>query len=194
VPRARTSPASELPDGFHYQPEFLSREEESQLVQTIDQLPFTAFDFHGYIAKRRIVEYGWEYDFSSRQASRAPEIPDYLLPLRDRAAAFAGVMANHLVEAVVTEYPPGAPIGWHRDVPQFEIIVGISLLSSCRMRLKPYRGEGKLVSIMLEPRSLYIISGLARWKYQHSIPAVEKLRYSITFRTLRVQQRKKPAA
>jgi alkylated DNA repair dioxygenase AlkB len=192
VARAQVSSPSELPEGFRYEPEFLSPEEESALVPVIERLPFAAFDFHGYIAKRRIVEYGWEYDFGTRQASRAPELPDFLLPLRGRAAAFAGIAAAELVEAVVTEYPPGAPIGWHRDVPQFEMIIGISLLNSCRMRFKPYRAKGKLVSLRLEPRSLYAISGPARWKYQHSIPAVQSLRYSITFRTLR--QRKKPLA
>jgi alkylated DNA repair dioxygenase AlkB len=194
VPRARNSPASELPAGFHYHAGFLSVEEEAALIQTVEQLPFAAFDFHGYIAKRRIVEYGWEYDFGTRRASRAPELPDFLLPLRNRAADLAAIGATDLVEAVVTEYPPGAPIGWHRDVPQFETIIGISLLSSCRMRLKPYRAEGKVVSVILEPRSLYVISGVARWRYQHSIPAVENLRYSITFRTLRARQRVSPAA
>jgi alkylated DNA repair dioxygenase AlkB len=183
-----------LPEGFRYQPDFLSPDEEAALAAVVEQLPFAAFDFHGYIAKRRIVEYGWEYDFGTRKASRAPELPDFLLPLRNRAAAFAGIAAPDLVEAVVTEYPPGAPIGWHRDVPQFEMIIGISLLSSCRMRLKPYRAEGKLVSVILEPRSLYVISGPARWNYQHSIPAVEKLRYSITFRTLRAGRKMNPAA
>ena len=107
------------------------------------------------------------------------------MPLRDRSAALAEVAPTEIVEAVVTEYPPGAPIGWHRDVPQFETIVGISLGSSCRMRLKPYKAEGKIVSVILEARSAYVISGPARWQYQHSIPAVENLRYSITFRTLR---------
>jgi alkylated DNA repair dioxygenase AlkB len=118
-------------------------------------------------------------------------LPEFLLPLRDRSAAFADFPPDSLVEAVITEYPPGAPIGWHRDVPQFEVIIGISLAAPCRMRLKPYRAEGKLVSVILEPRSLYIMSGPARWKFQHSIPAVEALRYSITFRTLR---KKKPPA
>ncbi len=86
---------------------------------------------------------------------------------------------------VITEYSPGSPIGWHRDVPQFEIIIGISLKSSCRFRFKPYRGEGKIVAMSLEPRSAYILREAARWQYQHSIPAVKALRYSITFRTWR---------
>jgi alkylated DNA repair dioxygenase AlkB len=157
-------------------------------------LEFKPFDFHGYIARRRIVEYGWEYDFGTRKASTTQPLPVYLAPMRERVAAFAGLAPEAIVEAVVTEYPPGAPIGWHRDVPQFEIIIGLSLASACRMRLKPYKAEGKIVSIMLEPRSLYIMRGPVRWKYQHSIPAVEKLRYSITFRTLRATTKNPKAA
>ena len=85
----------------------------------------------------------------------------------------------------MTEYPPGAPIGWHRDAPQFEIVIGVSLAGACRMRLKPWKGEGKIIYLVLEPRSIYVIQGKARWHYQHSIPPVEETRYSITFRTMR---------
>jgi alkylated DNA repair dioxygenase AlkB len=131
------------------------------------------------------VEYGYAYDFSSRQARGTWAIPDFLHPLRDRAAAFAQVAPDEIVEAVVTEYPAGAPIGWHRDVPQFGTIIGISLASSSRMRLKPYKKEGKVFSVILEPGSIYLMRGPARWQYQHSIPPVKQLRYSITFRTLR---------
>jgi len=183
---ARRPPVSaELPEGFAYRRDFLTTEEEADLLRRFESLPFEPFDFHGYIAKRRIVEYGWEYDFGTRKAAATRPIADFLLPLRERAAAVAGIAPEELVEAVVTEYPPGAPIGWHRDVPQFETIIGISLGSAARMRLKPYRAEGKLVSVILEPGSIYVMSGPARWKFQHSIPAVENLRYSITFRTLR---------
>ena len=181
----RASAPEELPEGFLYRQNFLREEEHATLLRTFETLPFEPFDFHGYIAKRRIVEYGWEYDFGSRRASATQPIPEFLVPLRDRAAPLAGLHSEELVEAVVTEYSPGAPIGWHRDVPQFEIVIGISLASACRMRFKPYRVQGKLVSIILEPRSLYVLSGTARWKFQHSIPAVEQLRYSITFRSLR---------
>jgi alkylated DNA repair dioxygenase AlkB len=183
------SPA-ELPDGFLYRPEFISSEEEDDLLRKIATLEFLAFDFHGYIAKRRIVEYGFEYDFTSRQAQTARPLPAFLDPFRGRAAAWAGIRADEIIESVITEYSPGSPIGWHRDVSQFEIIIGISLKSSCRFRFKPYRGEGKIVATSLEPRSAYILRGEARWQYQHSIPAVKALRYSITFRTWR----SKPAA
>lgn len=181
----RVSDFSALPEGFLYRPEFISVEEEDHFLAEIAQLEFRAFDFHGYIAKRRIVEYGFEYDFSSRQAETARPLPSFLNPFRERAAGWAEVSADEIVEAVITEYSPGSPIGWHRDVPQFETIIGISLKSSCRFRFKPYRRAGKIVSAELEPRSAYILRGAARWDFQHSIPALKILRYSITFRTWR---------
>jgi alkylated DNA repair dioxygenase AlkB len=193
VARRKDSPLEEFPDGFVYEPEFLSVAEEAELLATIDTLTFRAFEFQGYTAKRRVVEYGWEYDFSSRKAAEAKGIPEYLAPLRERVAQFAAIPEQELVEAIVTEYPSGAPIGWHRDVPQFEDVIGVSLRSSCRMRLKPYNGTGKLLSVTLEPRSIYILRGPARWQFQHSIPAVDDLRYSITFRSLRKKPQRKSA-
>lgn len=190
MPAKRPSAIAELPNGFTYRPEFLSEAEEADLLRIFERLDFAAFDFHGYTARRRVIEYGWEYDFGTREATTATPIPGFLLPFRDRAASLAGAASDDLVESVITEYPAGAPIGWHRDVPQFEIIVGFSLGSSCRMRLKPYKAAGKLVSVILEPRSAYVIRGDARWKFQHSIPAVEKLRYSVTFRSLRAHRKK----
>jgi len=194
--RVKDTPQSELPElpeGFRYSQEFLNGEEEAELLRVIATLPFTSFEFGEYTAKRRIVVYGWDYDFGSRHASETDPIPEWLWPLRSRAAELAGLASEDLVEAVVTEYPAGAPIGWHRDVWQFEDVIGISLLSDCRMRFKPYKAEGKPVSITLKPRSVYLLRGPVRWKFQHSIPAVKGLRYSITFRTLRSRKVKKIA-
>jgi alkylated DNA repair dioxygenase AlkB len=191
--RAKNSPTDQLPEGFVYQADFLSGAEETDLLRTVEKLPFRPFEFQGFTAKRRVVEYGWEYDFGSRKTAETAPIPGYLAALRERAARFAGLEMLSLVEAIVTEYPAGAPIGWHRDVPQFEDVIGISLLSACRMRLKPFKGEGKLVSVTLEPRSVYSLRGRARWAFQHSIPAVESLRYSITFRSVRKKPRVKAA-
>src|SRR5207248_5287865 len=143
-----------LPEGFVYQPGFLHTTEHDELLRHIAALNFEAFDFHGYIAKRRVVEYGFAYDFGSRKTSAAQPIPDFQISLRNKAARFSGLVPEDLVEAVVTEYPPGAPIGWHRDVPQFETIIGISLAGSARMRLKPYRSKGKIQSVILEPGSM----------------------------------------
>jgi alkylated DNA repair dioxygenase AlkB len=176
-----------LPEGFSYRTEFLSIREEADLLIQLRELDFRPFDFHGYVAKRRIVEYGLEYNFSSRRAHTTQPIPGFLNFYKTRVAEWANLRTDEIVEAVVTEYSAGAPIGWHRDVPQFESVVGISLKSSCRMRFKPFNAEGKIVSVILQPRSVYLIAGAARWKYQHSISAVMQLRYSITFRTLRIK-------
>ena len=206
MPSRADSPPQDFPDGFRYAPDFLSQSEEQGLLQHISTLPFQQFEFQGYLAKRRIVAYGWDYDFSSRKAAETGPIPEYLVPLRRRVAEFADLDESTLVEGVVTEYPPGAPTGWHRDVPQFEDVIGVSLASSCRMRFKPcgkarlkhkkveWGTKTKIVSITLEPRSIYLLRGAARWKWQHSIPAVERLRYSITFRTLRQKGEKREAA
>jgi alkylated DNA repair dioxygenase AlkB len=176
----------ELPEGFLYRDEFLTEVEESELLRIFRGLDFAAYDYHGYLAKRRVVRYGVNYDINTREPSQtAEEVPEFLLSLRKRAAEFAGLAADALVQAMVSEYTVGTPIGWHRDAPQFETIIGISLGSACRMRLKPYQGAGKILSLRLEPRSIYVMRGAARSQWQHSIPAVEQMRYSITFRTLR---------
>ncbi|HEY3929165.1 MAG TPA: alpha-ketoglutarate-dependent dioxygenase AlkB [Candidatus Koribacter sp.] len=187
---ARTTPLSELPEGFAYQAEFLSHDEEGDLLVAIGKQEFQPVNFQGYIARRRIVSYGFDYDFGSRQTTATAPIPEFLSRVRERAAVWAGVRAEELQEAIVTEYRAGAPIGWHRDAPQFEAILGISFAGTCRMRFKPFKKEGKSLSASLEPRSIYALRGLVRWHYQHSIPAVPELRYSITFRTLRERTRK----
>jgi alkylated DNA repair dioxygenase AlkB len=187
-------PIDNLPEGLLYQLDFLSEAEEAELVRIFRELPFQAFDFHGYTARRRVLEFGFEYDFTTRRATPTQSFPEFLAPVRERAARFAGISAADLVEGMVTEYSPGAPIGWHRDAPQFGTIIGISLASTSRMRFKPYKVEGKPVALTLEPRSIYLMRGPARWKFQHSIPPVKEFRYSITFRTLRVSEKKNEVA
>jgi alkylated DNA repair dioxygenase AlkB len=182
---------AELPAGFSYYPEFLDGKEQAEVIGTIERLGFEPFRFQGYTAKREIVVYGWDYDFTSRKASETESLPEFLHPLRAKVASYLREREQDFVEALVTKYPSGAQIGWHRDVPQFEIVAGISLLSPCRMRLKPYPAKGRatIFSVVLTPGSLYVMRDDARWKFQHSIPPVEELRYSVTLRTLR----KKPA-
>jgi len=187
-------PIDNLPEGLLYQLDFLSEAEEAELVRIFRELPFQGFDFHGYTARRRVLEFGFEYDFTTRRATPTQSFPEFLSSVRERAARFAGLSAADLVEGMATEYSPGAPIGWHRDAPQFGTIIGISLASTSRMRFKPYKVEGKPVALTLEPRSIYLMRGPARWKFQHSIPPVKEFRYSITFRTLRVSEKKNEAA
>jgi alkylated DNA repair dioxygenase AlkB len=150
----------------------------------------------GAIARRRTTHFGWTYGYYSRRTEPGPPLPDFLLPLRARSGAWAGIDPELFVEALVTEYPPGAPIGWHRDAPMFgDIVAGISLLSSCRMKFRPYVSPSAIKAeagprrttheMELENRSGYLITGASRSEYEHSIPAVERTRYSITFRTVR---------
>jgi alkylated DNA repair dioxygenase AlkB len=217
MPAIKFARPDELPEGFLYRNDFLSEPEESGLLEIFERLDFSAYDYHGYQAKRRVVRFGVNYDINTSELTDAQPIPEYLLGIRARAAEFAGLSragsstrspsgagvtapelsANDLVQAMISEYSPGTPIGWHRDAPQFGIIIGISLASACRMRLKPYssNGEsrGKVLSLRLEPRSIYVMKGEARSAWQHSIPAVDQLRYSITFRTLRSKRTVKAA-
>jgi alkylated DNA repair dioxygenase AlkB len=181
---------SGLPDGFRYERAFITPEEESSLLARVSTLPLEEARYKDYTARRRTVHYGSEYDFSRNALDTAPPVPDFLLPLREKAARWAGVAPDALAHALVSEYRPATPLGWHRDVPDFELIVGVSLAAACRMRLRPYRpGERQrredVIALTLEPRSAYAIGGAARWAWQHAISPTKALRYSITFRTRR---------
>ncbi len=175
-----------LPEGFAYRPDFLAPAEERELVERFAGLPFKEFDFHGYLGKRRVLSFGWKYDFSARELRKADDMPAYLLPLRERAAAFAGIAPPDLQQVLLTEYAAGAGIGWHRDKAVFGEVVGISLVSPCTFRLRRKHGDSwERASLVAEPRSSYLLKGPARTEWEHSIPAVDNLRYSITFRNLR---------
>jgi alkylated DNA repair protein (DNA oxidative demethylase) len=177
---------STWPDGFLYRTDFLSEPEERALVEEVRKLEFSEVKMHGVVAKRRTAHFGWVYGYASWQIMPGPPIPDFLLPVRRRMAELVNLYAADFVEALVTQYPPGAGIGWHRDAPTFgPIVVGISLLSSCRFRFqRGKRPARETFSMDLEPRSAYVLSGTARKEWQHSISATPALRYSITFRTL----------
>jgi alkylated DNA repair dioxygenase AlkB len=182
----------DVPEGFIYRDEFVSRDEERALLDAIAAVSFDTFAMRGVVARRRVKFYGQAYD----DIPSAP-MAAFLLPLREKLAAWAGVRPDAFAMALINEYPRGATIGWHRDAPQYHITAGVSLLSSCRMRLRPYVSPRDLAGaahkarrkttheLELVPRSGYLITGLARTSYEHSIPATESLRYSITFRTLR---------
>lgn len=183
---------ADAPPGFEYRDDFLTRDEEAALTRHINQIEFANFEMRGVVAKRRVAFFGASYD---RSDGPSPPIPEFLWPVRARLAEWARVRDTDFAMALINEYRAGAPIGWHRDAPQYDITAGVSVLSSCTMRLRPYlspaeaqRHTARRVTtheIALPPRSAYIISGEARSRYEHSIPAVAELRYSITFRTLR---------
>jgi alkylated DNA repair dioxygenase AlkB len=175
-----------MPAGFRYSPELIDVAEEARFVAIFAHLPFKEFEFHGFLGKRRVVWFGWHYDFNGGGLERADPIPPFLLPFRDRAAGFAGLSPDQLQQALITEYRAGASIGWHRDRANFEDVIGISLLSACNFRMRRKAGEKwERVSQRLERRSAYLMRGPSRSHWEHSIPAQRALRYSITFRSLR---------
>jgi alkylated DNA repair dioxygenase AlkB len=185
-----------VPEGFRYEPEFLTEEEERELLESISRIEFSNVEMHGGVARRRIAQYGWTYGFDAPRSEPGLPIPAWLLPVRVRAAHWAAVDAGALAEALVTEYSKGAPIGWHRDAPMFGDVIGISLAGTCRMKFRPYvspkdlGGPGRAArrtthELELARRSVYLMRGVVRRDFEHSIPPVGMLRYSITFRTMR---------
>ena len=180
-------PQPAVPSGFRYRPELISAAEETVLLAHVRDLPFRDFEFHGYTGKRRVVSFGWHYDFAARRLNRADDIPDFLLALRAPIGAFAELEPEALQHVLVTEYGPGAAIGWHRDKAVFGQVVGLSLLAPCVFRLRREAGSGswERFNLVAEPRSAYLLSGSARDEWEHSIPPVAELRYSITFRNVR---------
>ncbi|MGA7789920.1 MAG: alpha-ketoglutarate-dependent dioxygenase AlkB [Xanthobacteraceae bacterium] len=175
-----------MPAGFRYAPELIDAAEEARLVAAFADLPFKEFEFHGFLGKRRVVSFGHRYDFNGGGLKKAESMPPFLLPLRERAAAFVGLAPDRLVHALITEYRPDTMIGWHRDRPNYEDVIGVSLLSPCTFRMRRKHGTGwERAAMRLDRRSVYLMRGLSRNEWEHSIPAVEELRYSITFRSMR---------
>jgi alkylated DNA repair dioxygenase AlkB len=175
-----------LPEGLSYAPDFLSEEEEKALVGRLEALPFKPFEFHGFLGKRQTISFGWSYRFDGSGLGEAAPIPDWLHPVRARAAAFAGLAADALEHALLIKYEKGAGLGWHRDRPVFGDVIGISLLSPAPLRFRRRVGaKWERVTLPAEPRSIYLLRGPSRSEWEHSLTPVETLRYSITFRTLR---------
>jgi alkylated DNA repair dioxygenase AlkB len=184
--------APKVPDGFIYRPNFLSEAEEQELIREIQQIHLAPFKYYQFTGKRRTASFGWQYEFGASEITTAPEIPPYLLPVRTRAGSLFNIDPRSLVQMSIIEYSVGSPIGWHRDIRHFGVVVGISLGAACRIRWRKYsRARSKnlkrdeVLSMELQPRSIYLMSGASRETWQHSIPPVKKLRYAIMMRTLR---------
>jgi alkylated DNA repair dioxygenase AlkB len=184
---APTAPA--LPQGMRYQEEFLLPAEEADLIARIEQLPLAPMKYQQYEARRRVVYYGGQYDFTAQKLEQADPLPDWLEPLCAKAAAWIGGTPGQFTQALVAEYTPGTPLGWHRDVPDYEDIVGVSLLNEAVLKFRPYPHvvgkKAEVRKLVVAPRSIYLLRGAARWSWQHSVPSVKLLRYSITLRTAR---------
>ena len=174
-----------LPEGFRYAAGIMDTAEEQALLQALQSLPFREFEFHGFTGKRRVVSFGWRYDFSGGGLQKTDDMPPFLLTVREKAAAFAQVATSDLQQVLVTEYRPGAAIGWHKDRSVFGDVIGLSFLSSCIFRFRRKAGpKWDRASLTIEPRSIYLLRGPSRHAWEHSIPAVKELRYSLTFRNV----------
>lgn len=180
----------DVPPGLLYHAALIDVAEEAELLNHIRQIAFSNYEMRGVVARRRVAYFGHTYEGTAG----AKPMPEFLHPLRARIADWVHVEPAAFAMGLIIEYPPGAPIGWHRDAPHYDLVAGVSLLSSCVMRFRPYVSPAAKPSktrratheITLDRRSSYLLSGAARSDYEHHIPAVNGLRYSITFRTLRL--------
>ena len=174
-----------MPDGLAYASELISPAEEAKLIAELATLPFTPFEFQGFLGKRETISFGWSYRFDGSGLAPAEPIPEWLLPVRAKMADFAGLAADRLEHALLIRYGEGAGLGWHRDRPVFGEVIGLSLLSPAPLRFRRKQGEKwERFTLQAEPRSAYLLSGPARSEWEHSLTPVESLRYSITLRTM----------
>jgi alkylated DNA repair dioxygenase AlkB len=177
------------PEGLRYAADFVSPDEERELIARIRELPLTPFQFGAFEGKRRVAWFGWRYDYSHQELEQAEDVPAWVVPFIARVEQFAGLPPSSVRQILCTEYETGVGIGWHRDKPQFGEVFGLSLAAPCKFRFRRKKGSNKgsmwqRFTLDAEPRSLYMMAGEARHVWQHSIPPVEATRYSITFRTM----------
>ena len=175
------------PLGLAYQEEFITKREETDLIDLILSLPLRQATYKQYTARRRVLSFGWSYDYDANALIDAPDIPVEFEFLRKRIAAWTGVADHSFAQLLITDYPPGTPLGWHRDVPDYELIAGVSLGSAATLRFRPYPPTPGVKSVLREleaaPRSAYSMRGPARWEWQHCVPPTPAQRWSLTFRT-----------
>ena len=175
-----------VPEGFRYQEEIISEAEEVALAASLTTLELKPFEFHSHLGNRRVISFGLRYDYARRTIEAAQSFPAFVIELRNKVAKFVGREVEEFQQGGVNEYPPGAGIGWHKDKPEFGVIVGVSLLAPATMRFRRPKENGWMrISQILKPRSIYILEGESRSLWEHSIPPLDVLRYSLTFRTLR---------
>jgi alkylated DNA repair dioxygenase AlkB len=171
--------------GLGYQEDLLDTAEEQALIDRLGETDLAPFRFHGWLGNRKTRSFGWRYDFDDASFTPAEPIPDWLQPMREKAASFAGMVADDFVQALLARYDPGAGIGWHRDRDVFEQVVGISLATPASLRFRQRIAGGfTRTSLEVAPRSAYLLSHEARHDWEHSISPGDQLRFSITFRTL----------
>ncbi|MGZ2411756.1 DNA oxidative demethylase [Sphingomonas sp. F9_3S_D5_B_2] len=177
--------------GLEYREDFISSAEHDELLRQLGAMDLDPFRFHGWVGNRKTKTFGWRYDFDDASFAPAEPIPEWLRPLQGKAAVFARVAPDEFAHVLLARYDPGAGIGWHRDRPQFEDVVGISLGSPANMRFRQRTAAGfRRANVHLEPRSAYLLSGQVRHEWEHSIVPRDELRFSITFRTLSAKGRK----
>ena len=189
---AAAPPSPALPQGMVYETEFLTPGEEQALVALIERMALAEMRYKNYTARRRVASFGGKYDFSANRLEAAAPVPAELEPLRRKVAAWLGVEPAAFTQVLVAEYRAGTPLGWHRDVPDFEDVIGVSLLHEAVLRFRPYPPrepkKAGVIKLTVAPRSVYLLRGPARWSWQHSVAPTRSLRYSITFRTPRPRQ------
>lgn len=180
-----------LPPGLVFAADFISEQDQAALLAVAAALPLRQARYKEYTARRRVYAYGSRFDFDAyKLRPRAiGELPAPLAALREQLAPWAGVQVADFIHVMISEYTPGTPLGWHRDAPDYEVIVGVSLGSPARLRFRPWAqalaNKDNIVALDLAPRSAYLMRGVARWGWQHSVPPVPGLRYSVTMRTMR---------
>lgn len=171
--------------GLRYEEDLISEAKEKTILDRLMTLELAPFRFHGFVGNRKTQSFGWRYDFDDASFTRTEAIPEWLQPVRERAARIAGVQPHDFVHVLLARYDPGAGIGWHRDRDVFDKVVGISVNTPATLRFRQRTGSGfRRASLRVEPRSGYLISGESRWEWEHSIAPGDQLRFSITFRTL----------
>ncbi len=174
------------PKGLRYTREFVSAETEHELITRIADLPLKPFQFGAFEGHRRVKSFGFRYDYTEQRLLQSEPIPEWLLDVARAIEGFGQLSCGSIRQVLCTEYDVGVGIGWHRDKPHFDKVFGLSLGSACKFRFRRRASDKwERFALQAEPRSLYLMDGEARQDWEHSIPAVERQRYSITFRTMR---------